>query len=469
MKNFNRLTRRDLIKSFGLAGVMAVPLLRQTRSFAAEDMQPIYIQLFKPNGNPENSWYPTDDGDNMSFITPAGQGTKVTESFEDFKEYVISPRSVDIYKDGGNAHTEGIARNFTNSTSVEQIHDAFLYKPPLESSIDHIIADYLYERDPSRLRHFHFKYRNDIGYGGLPLDTPSYRLSPGSDRAQPIFAENNLEQMFNTLLARFNTCDGSSGPSPTNPRTSVLDYNMEQIQSLKRRLSFSANETAKLEEYENQIEVIQNNITAITDSERDCPELLMRTEFSNDEGPDRSRTIMDLIVLAVEWELTHTACFTFDSAQGGGHYRDFLDLEVEDNHHGLSHQGVADGRRSFRTVSKYQWDEFAYLLNQLKNKKTLNDQSLLDCHLALVSGGCVSTTSPDGGHQHNNMPYFTVGSAGGAFERTGYTFTPPTDNRMNAHGRLLLSVCHAMGLTHLDRVGDEDKCPGGPMIPVVSA
>ena len=396
MKNFEKLTRRNLIKMFGFAGVMATPLLRQTRAFAAADMQPIYIQLFKPNGNPHNSWYPTGEGSNFSFNTPANEETKVTESFEYFKEYVISPKELYIYKDGGNAHSEGIVRNFTNSTSVDKIHNAKNYKPPLQSSIDHIIADHLYARDPSRLRHFHFKYRNEDGYGGFPLDTTSFKLSDGADRAQPIFAVNNLEQMFNTLLARFNTCGGGSS-SPQNAKISVLDYNLEQIKALKQKLSFSANERAKLEEYENQIEVIQNNIQSIADRERECPELLLRQNFDNDENRERAKTIMDLIVLAVEWELTHVASFQFDSAQGGGKYGDYLDLDVNDNHHSLSHDASPsrnddNAMRSFRAVSKFQWDQFGYLLKQLKDKKTTNGQSLLDCHLALVSGGEISVT-----------------------------------------------------------------------------
>lgn len=61
------------------------------------------------------------------------------------------------------------------------------------------------------------------------------------------------------------------------------------------------------------------------------------------------------------------------------------------------------------------------------------------------------------------MPFFTSGRAGGVLQQA-VKLRASTDSRMNAHGRLLLLVCHAMGLIYLNHVGDQDKYPGGPLI-----
>ena len=95
----------------------------------------------------------------------------------------------------------------------------------------------------------------------------------------------------------------------------------------------------------------------------------------------------------------------------------------------------------------------------MKNTQTVGGQSLLDANAVLIAGGEVS----DGqNHATNNMPFMVAGKAGGYFN-TGRIFNTNGNNRMNSHGRLLLSMCRAMGM-NINSVGDADKCPNGPML-----
>lgn len=275
--------------------------------------------------------------------------------------------------------------------------------------------------------------------------------------------------MFSTLIDTIPICSGVTPPNPqtVDPRISVLDRNLERIRDLKRQLGFSIAETAKLEEYENQVQVLQASINSARRDLSVCPPLLAQGPRDIGEGLERAKIAMDLIVLAVEWELAHVINFQFGSAQDGGSYARYLNLEISDeNFHGLSHVAGDDGIRSFGTVCKLQFDQMTYLFDTLKSKQTVGGQNLLDRHLALVSGGEISTTSGFA-HSHGDMPFYVVGKGNGAFD-TGYSFTPDMNNNMNAHGRLLLSICNAMGLNR-QIVGDADKCPGGPMIEVKTA
>ena len=79
-----KINRRDLIQRFGLAGIMLVPLFRQTRAYAAEKGKS-YIQLFKPLGHPDGdrTYFPSGAGNNFSF-----KG-KLTEALEPLRDDLI--------------------------------------------------------------------------------------------------------------------------------------------------------------------------------------------------------------------------------------------------------------------------------------------------------------------------------------------------------------------------------------------
>lgn len=464
-----KLNRRELIKMFGMIGVATIPILRQSRAFA-EDFSSIYIQLFKPNGNPENSYYPKGDLNSLDYT---GQ---VNESFNAFKDYVIAPKKLALYTSGGNAHTEGICRNFTNGTSPEE-HNATKMEAPNAPSIDHIIADYLYNRRQTPLKHFHFYYNyygfrnpNFLAYDQKTTDTCSFLYK------QAYYPVNNIVDMYDKVFQPLQALCDSGAQQPFSAqqkqqiaKKSILDFNLDKIASIKNRLDLSVTEAAKLDDYTEQLRMLENNLSVVVNTDnRSCPSGIPRDNKL--EGDQRSKAIMDIMLLAIEWELTNVASFQFDSAQGFSKYN-HLDLAIRDNHHSLSHDNSSGGNSSFREVSRWQWSQLAYLLNELKNRQTINGTNLLDRHLALVSGGEIAYTR-DPNHWHIDMPFVLVGKANGAIAKTGYTFNTIqsasndgyTANKENSHARLLLSVCHAMGLTHLDYVGDQDKCQGGPLI-----
>lgn len=463
--SLKNLSRRQLIKSFGLIGFMATPLLRQTRAFAA-DLQPIYIQMFKPNGSPEGSYFPNGSGNAIDF------NGKTNQILNDLKEYVIVPKGLRLYKNGGNPHSEPMTRLFSNGKANSTTGDAMAFPGPITPSIDQIIADHLYKKKPSLLRHLHFSFskyggRGGLGYGGNAVDTVSFY---GDEKINvPV---HNILTMYDSIFNPINKLCGNGAPvsaaSPTQlAKKSVLDYNLQQIASAKQKLGLSITESAKLDDFAAQLRMLERNLADVATQDKTCPQALERNDALR--GAPRAQVILDLLLLAIEWELTNVASFQFGSAQDYNAYND-LNLPKNDNHHGLSHTESNDvaGRSSYGAISDFHWNMMGGFLKKLKERQTIDGRSLLDLHLALVSGGEISE-GVGNDHRVTNMSFVMVGKANGAFKHTGYTLQVPAANNMDSHARLLLSACHAMGRTDMAFVGEQSKCPGGPLIAIDNA
>ena len=442
-----KINRRDLIQRFGLAGIMLVPLFRQTRAYAAEKGKR-YIQLFKPLGHPDGdrTYFPSGAGNNFSF------NGKLTEALEPLRDDLIVFKGIQMYKNGGNSHAEGASRVFTNvQAGSGPGTKAFDFRPPRGPSIDHIIADHLYNENNSPMKHINWSFgaqKNNV------VHTTSF---PAAGRtASPVV---NLEVMYNSVISRINLICKASGAggnaaalNALKGKKSILDNNLVLIGDAKRNLKLSAEETSKLDQYSEQIRVLEKEISSLGNGGNSpCPII---APFQSVENSARIRATFDLIVLAVEWELANVVSYQFGGGQDNTRYNDVTNT----SYHGLTH-GENDQNR-YGQVSRHLWGHIAYFLQKLKATKTLDGQNLLDAHAVLISGGEVS----DGqNHATNNMPFMVAGRANGYF-RTGRIFQTNSNNRMNSHGRLLLAMCRSMGLANLNTVGDADKCPGGPML-----
>lgn len=459
----NRIGRRDLFKLFGVAGLMTVPVLRQTRAFAQDNFSPIYCQVFKPLGSMDvggtNMYYPNGDGESFDF------NGKNTESLNAVRDYLIVPRNLSLFKAG---HGSGQQTLFTNTAPGRDLGTKpnFASNAPTEGpSLDHLIAEHLYARNQSHLKHFHFSASPSTDKFTTG-QTVSY---PGNH--QVLQPTTDLHVMYRRIVDPVLQLCGGAQQAPLSAdelrRRSVLDFHLSRIASVKRALGLSASEIAKLDGYAEQLREMERQIAGVEGGRSGaCPsslpsfdELEADSQQQNErQMRKRVRAMFDLTALAIEWELTNAASLMI--GHGGDRTR-YADVSPDSNiFHGMSHKTANPG--PFNIVAKFMWDEIANFLATLRDRKTLAGQSLLDAHCVLIAGGEVSR--PDD-HSRHNFPLMIAGRAGGAL-RTGYTFNVPSTNGQNAHGRMLLSVCHAMGLTHLSHVGLESESQGGSLLPI---
>lgn len=439
----NKFDRRNLIKRFGLAGVMVMPVFRQTRALAATQSKK-YIQIFKPLGHP---------GDDATYL-PSGNGTsfsfsgKLTSALEPHKDELTIFRNLNVYVNGGNVHGEGISRIFTNAAAGSGPGErAVNFLPPKGPSIDHLIADHLYRIHQTPLKHIHWGY--DTG-GSRTIDTTSF---PQANRIQ--LPERDVAVMYNTVMSRINAMCGSQGntiPADVLAKRSILDANLQKIKEAKASLKVSKEEASKLDAYAEKLRILEKEIATLyqgTNGGRSCPSLAEIA--SSRAGQAHIRASLDLMVMAIDWDLVNVASYMFGGAQSGAIFPETPGASF--------HKSSHDDRAQYSQINRFLWRQVAYFLGQLKSIKSASGQNLLEDNAVLIAGGEIADGTR---HSYRNIPFMVAGKAGGYFN-PGRIVQANQNNRMNSHGRVLLAMCHAMGLK-LSHVGERDKCPGGPIV-----
>jgi hypothetical protein len=121
--------------------------------------------------------------------------------------------------------------------------------------------------------------------------------------------------------------------------------------------------------------------------------------------------------------------------------------------HALSHRETDPvSRAKLVKINTWYAQQLAYLMEKLASIPEAGG-SVLD-HTAIV---WLNELGTGGNHGHERTPWVIGGSAGGFF-KTGQLVSFPGE----PHNRLLLTLCHAMGVA-TDVFGDPDYCKAGPL------
>jgi hypothetical protein len=121
--------------------------------------------------------------------------------------------------------------------------------------------------------------------------------------------------------------------------------------------------------------------------------------------------------------------------------------------HAIAHREVdADSRAKLVRIHTWYAEQLAYFLGKLaaipEAGGTMLDNTLVVWLNELGRGG---------DHSHEKIPWVIAGNAGG-FLKTGQVVSFPDQ----PHNRLLLTLCHAMGVA-AESFGDPDYCKAGPL------
>jgi len=121
--------------------------------------------------------------------------------------------------------------------------------------------------------------------------------------------------------------------------------------------------------------------------------------------------------------------------------------------HALAHRETdPESRAKIVRINTWYAEQFAYFLNKLasipEGGGSVLDQTAVIWVNELGSGGT---------HTHEKVPWVIGGNAGG-FLKSGQLLSYPGE----PHNRLLLTLCHAMGVA-TDSFGDPDFCKAGPL------
>jgi hypothetical protein len=185
------------------------------------------------------------------------------------------------------------------------------------------------------------------------------------------------------------------------------------------------------------------------------PPAMPYPEGNNDDKlPELIHSQIDLFILALSCDITRVATFSFRHPGGGQSYHPWLGLPGDaenvlvNEHHEMSHDDVRQ-RDKLRTIATWYMEQTAYLVSRLK---ATNDGAGTLFDGTLIFQGSECADGPE--HSKTNMPYFLVGSAGGAFKTGRFLQYGGV-----SHNDLLVSLLNAFDIADTT-FGDPSVCTG---------
>ena len=276
----------------------------------------------------------------------------------------------------------------------------------------------------------HGSHQNGSGY---------FSYLPGNIPRTP---QDNPVAAFDDLFGNF----GSGGSSaPQDPRLSILDNAITELNSLRSRLGTTEN--AKLDIHLDALREVETSLAGaevggtcstssfnqegftVPDGWHGYPPVYNREEHFQLVG----KLQMDLTVLALGCGMTRVVGLQWSHpvsptrmAWTGSSQR----------HHDASHYGNAGSATAANFVLLQQWymEQLRYLMEQLASRPD-GDGTLLDSTLILV----FSELGDSNLHDHKNMPFILAGRGCGTLSTGRYL-----DYGGDAHSKLLVGIANAM-------------------------
>ncbi len=393
-----QLSRRLVLKGVGVSLALPwldamLPALASARTVANASPKPRMVFLYVPNGVNIGKWVPGR----------SGRGANRSETLE-----VLLRRKSDFSVLSGLGHP--------NSKGGHSGADTWLTGADLAGT-------------PG------YDYRNSISVDqvaaevvGLETRIPSLELSsqggtgsPGhshtlafSRNAVPIPAEDNPRAVFERLFVEDSGATKKSRTQRFQEDRSILDLVTNQAKDLNRKLG--TRDQRKLDEYLTSVREVERRVARL-EGWVDVPKPQVDPDqeglnLNSEPGTRGDRasyfdTMLDLIALAFEADITRVCTFEMGREAGGG---DYSELGLNANHHELSHHGgdreMLDG---LFKIDRFLLERVAGFLDRLKGTEG-PEASLLDQTLIMYGSGMNSGAG--GGHSPKNLPLITAGGRG---------------------------------------------------------
>jgi hypothetical protein len=279
-------------------------------------------------------------------------------------------------------------------------------------------------------------------YGSIELGLGCGNLHPATRMiyaapAMPRSPLDSPELAFSTLFGTINP-DQLQAEKDARRRASVLDRVVADFD--ERRATLSAADKARLDAHGDSIRELELTLTAVCDPP------------SAPVGVDSQTSIdrqSDLMAAALGCGLTRVASMQVRIADNDNTLYPWIGLS-EGGHHTMSHDSSGGAQSTLAQLYRWYSERFAYLLDRLAATPDADGRSVLDN--TLVIWGSELGRAWD--HDISNVPFVFAGATdilrGGRY-LSGSTI---------AHGRVLVSACHAMGLLDVEQYGSLDTGSG---------
>jgi hypothetical protein len=474
MKRGQRVTRRDLIKSFGPLGLLLFPVARSMGYTAGGTFAgaPRFVMFFRGASFHSPSVRITSlDALGTTPLAPLVPHAADIVLFQKMKIHGGSPKC-DEYQD---EHGAGLLGCVTGNSYHYSEHDSYFTYTDHES-IDVAIANHYQTRSelsalPFPSLHVGAGAHSDADNVGLGQRYISYRKRVAGDSQYGNVIEpiQNAGQVYDQLMQRVNLLCSSDSSQPMTDtseleaalkrKQSVLDFRFEDLAEAKRVLGVDSEHSRKLDglvdgwrEVEKATQAELDGLeSGATGGGMACPTGARpsgngQNESSLDELSPVHDQMIGLIKLAFEWDLTRVVAFTLSGASCGHRWPS---QGINQAHHTLEHSNNVAGQN---VMGGYYAQKFADLLTALRGIDDGDGQTALFNSSLILGSECWSDSS--NGHYLTDIPFVLAGQGGGAFE-TGRV----VDAAGRSNNDLLVSVQQAAGIES-DVFGLESLCRG---------
>ena len=381
----------------GAAAAIALPHL-PTLASTTTKKKPRMLAYYVPNGIQMTGWTPSSEGAEWA-LTPILQPLADASANVDVKDddLVVSGLRNDPAKpDGPGDHAAGTGSFLTC---------AHVYKSESHIvngiSMDQVLANRI--GGATRFASLQLGIEGGSSNGGCDSGY-SCAYSRNISWAGPHTPLNKLthpQGLFDLMFGGFDrTASAAERAERQAHKRSILDYVTGDAKHLQSRIS--AADKHKLDEYLTGLRSLEKSIAGQCGPGDSPPETF--------DYQQHVKIMTDLMVTAFRCDITRVATFMLNNAGSNRHYPF---LGVEGAHHEISHhqddpQKLAD----LRTIATWEVQQFAYLLQQMKNFTEEDGTTLLDNSMVFFS----SEIEDGNSHRHENLPVLLAGGASGQLD-----------------------------------------------------
>ena len=414
------LTRRAVLR--GAAGaVVALPLLEAmldgrgrviAHVNAAPQPVPRYLFLYAwPNGVDIDMMLPSETGPDYALgdcLAP------LAAHKEDFV-LVSNLRKSEAWI-GQDIDNDAHARGHASWCTGHGLSAAGVGGP----SVDQVAAEALWQQQ-TRLRSLVVALGPDTYFRGhVSWSAPDAPVPP----------IRSAVQLFEQLFPK-------DAPSPAlgAARQGVLDFVREDAQRLRTRVGKA--DCDRMDQFFTALSEVEAKLNAgsVMCAKPDAP-----AEFDpNDLANLKADVMVRLMVLAMQCDQTRFAVFQLGSRWDKRQFPWLAIDNVEDGHHGISHDTSPAGRESYKKIIIDQYAQFAFLLDRMKEVQ-LPDGNLLE--QSLIFTAPEHGSSFDDGHYMGGIPAILAGGAGGRLLGRGSHVRYESSTE---YANILLTMLHIMG------------------------
>lgn len=271
----------------------------------------------------------------------------------------------------------------------------------------------------------------------------SYSISWSSETT-PLPPEVNPRLAFERL---FGSSEPGEGPAARAKRNrynrSILDYVLDDTHQLQGVLG--PTDRRKLDEYLTAVREIEQRIEAAERNPKEVAPSIEKPAGIPIEFAEHVRLMFDLMVIAVQADLTRVVTFMVGRE---GSTRTYRDIGISEAHHPLTHhRNDPEMMEKVARINRYHVEHFAYFLGRMKAIAE-GEGRLLDNSMVIYGSGL----SDGNKHWHHDLPVLLVGRGAGTVHPGRY-LRYPKDTPMS---NLFLSMLDRMGVP-AETLGDSNS------------